>query len=425
MPARRAPRSSTGCSPRRRHGDRRQLGAGSDPGNRWRHRRGSTTQSSDLYADKVRYTFTDVSPFFVARAREKFARSPFMRFLPLDIERAPASQQIETGQHDIVIAANVLHATTDLRQTLRHVRSTLAPGGLLVLLEMTNKEWWIDLTFGMTDGWWRFQDRDLRPDYPLLTAVSKMERRALREGFEWVGTAQAGAPSINTLDVGSRRRGLSLSRRDQVLVVAGEGASGRRVEAELSRMGLTSTVLHAADDLSAAVASGGWKTIVHAAALDAPEGLALETSALDEVQRNIAAACSTSSWRGERRGSSVPVVVRAQRGRQRHKAGDRVHPAQAPVWGLTRTIAHEHPQLRPVAIDLDPAAPESMGPALASAFSASDGESAALALGGQFIAHCGRRFPSRRPRRVCAWWYPRRGSSITCRLCRQRTKDPT
>src|SRR5262249_55550301 len=28
---------------------------------------------------------------------------------------------------------------------------------------------WIDMVFGLTDGWWRFSDTDLRPMYPLLT----------------------------------------------------------------------------------------------------------------------------------------------------------------------------------------------------------------------------------------------------------------
>ena len=33
-----------------------------------------------------------------------------------------------------VIAANVLHATRDLRQTLKNVQQLMAPGGILMLL---------------------------------------------------------------------------------------------------------------------------------------------------------------------------------------------------------------------------------------------------------------------------------------------------
>src|SRR5262249_4705816 len=72
-------------------------------------------------------------------------------------------------QFDLVIAANVLHATLDLRQTLRHVRQLLAPGGLLLLLENTARSAWVDVIWGLTPGWWRFADHDLRPAYPLLS----------------------------------------------------------------------------------------------------------------------------------------------------------------------------------------------------------------------------------------------------------------
>ena len=47
--------------------------------------------------------------------------------------------------------------------------SHLALRGLLVLLEVTRKMPWADLVFGITEGWWRFTDTDLRPDYALLS----------------------------------------------------------------------------------------------------------------------------------------------------------------------------------------------------------------------------------------------------------------
>ncbi|MFC7556565.1 class I SAM-dependent methyltransferase [Pseudoroseomonas wenyumeiae] len=66
---------------------------------------------------------------FLARARGKFAAWPGMDYRLLDIERDPAEQGIEPGSVDLVIAANVLHATRDLSETLAHVRRMLRPGG--------------------------------------------------------------------------------------------------------------------------------------------------------------------------------------------------------------------------------------------------------------------------------------------------------
>ena len=122
-----------------------------------------------LPADRVEYTFTDLSPLFLDRATEQFAAYPFMRRAVLDIERDPASQGFESAAYDIVIAANAIHATADLRQSIQNVRNLLAPGGLLLLLEGVAPERWVDLSFGLTDGWWRFSDNSLRKNYPLIS----------------------------------------------------------------------------------------------------------------------------------------------------------------------------------------------------------------------------------------------------------------
>jgi acyl transferase domain-containing protein/thioesterase domain-containing protein/SAM-dependent methyltransferase/acyl carrier protein len=128
-----------------------------------------------LNPSKTEYVYTDISPFFTAKARDKFRDYPFVRYQVLDIEKDPSTQGFGLHQFDLVIAANVLHATQDLRQTLQHVQQLLAPGGMLVLLELTARLGYVDLTFGLTEGWWRFTDYDLRPDYPLLSSAKWLE----------------------------------------------------------------------------------------------------------------------------------------------------------------------------------------------------------------------------------------------------------
>ena len=117
------------------------------------------------------YVFTDVSPAFTARAAERFATYSFFRTQVLDLESDPVPQGLAAGRFDVVIAANVVHATADLRRTVEHCRRLLAPGGVLVLVEVTVPQRWVDLTFGLTDGWWKFTDADLRPRYPLVSAA--------------------------------------------------------------------------------------------------------------------------------------------------------------------------------------------------------------------------------------------------------------
>jgi malonyl CoA-acyl carrier protein transacylase/SAM-dependent methyltransferase len=105
-----------------------------------------------LPADRTSYTFTDVSDFFLARAAERFAAHPTVSYALLDIEDPPAAQGFEPASYDIVVAANVLHATKNLDVTLRHVHSLLAPGGVLLAYEGTHHPRWFDVTTGLIEG---------------------------------------------------------------------------------------------------------------------------------------------------------------------------------------------------------------------------------------------------------------------------------
>jgi len=147
-----------------------------------------------LVPERTVYVFTDVSPFFLARAREKFAAFPFVRYGLLDIERDPVAQGYAEGGFDVVVAANVLHAAADLGQALARLRALLGPGGLLLLAEQTSHHSWLDVTTGLIEGWQQFED-GLRVDSPLLPAPTWVEALQ-RHGFEEVvALPEAGSPA--------------------------------------------------------------------------------------------------------------------------------------------------------------------------------------------------------------------------------------
>lgn len=145
-------------------------------------------------AERTTYFYTDVSDFFLGRAQEKFSAYPFVQYGLLNIENDPAEQGYMPVSFDIVIAANALHATRDLGETLDHARALLAPNGLLVLYEATSHLAWFDITTGLIEGWGRFED-DVRGDNPLLTP-DDWRRLLLAHGFERVAAYPApGAPT--------------------------------------------------------------------------------------------------------------------------------------------------------------------------------------------------------------------------------------
>jgi acyl transferase domain-containing protein/acyl-CoA synthetase (AMP-forming)/AMP-acid ligase II/acyl carrier protein/SAM-dependent methyltransferase len=163
-----------------------------------------------LPADRVEYVFTDVTPLFTARAAEKFADRSGLEFAVLDIERDPIEQGFPHHGFDLVLAANVLHATANLRVSLESVRLLLASEGLLVLLEGTRPQRLLDLIFGLTEGWWRFEDVGLRPAHALISREKWCEVLEDLEFAEPVGVpeepadAQADSPQLVLLARGPR-----------------------------------------------------------------------------------------------------------------------------------------------------------------------------------------------------------------------------
>ncbi|CAN5266541.1 hypothetical protein BH10PSE10_BH10PSE10_21120 [soil metagenome] len=114
------------------------------------------------------YHFTDVSDLFLDRAREKFAAFPNVRFGQFDLDKELDVQGYSPGQFDFIVSANAVHACTDLNETLARLRTLLAPGGVLALVESTTSFAWFDFTTGLIEGW-RKHDDGLRTDGPLLT----------------------------------------------------------------------------------------------------------------------------------------------------------------------------------------------------------------------------------------------------------------
>lgn len=122
-----------------------------------------------LPADRASYFFTDVSGLFLNRAAENFRGYPFVQYARLDIEKDPADQGFAVHSFDLVIATNVLHAVPSLKEALRHSLNLLAPGGLLILNEVTTHLAWFDISTGLIEGWQVFND-SLRDKSPLLSA---------------------------------------------------------------------------------------------------------------------------------------------------------------------------------------------------------------------------------------------------------------
>jgi pyochelin synthetase len=149
---------------------------------------GATTAGVlDALPAGAEYRFTDVSSFFTERARRRFGRAG-MAFGTLDVDRPLAAQGVAAGSVDLVVAANVLHDARDLDATLAELRSALAPGGVLVLIEGTANSALQLVTVGFLEGFGHALDRR---ELALLTAGEWLSR--LRDaGFAAAASVPAG-----------------------------------------------------------------------------------------------------------------------------------------------------------------------------------------------------------------------------------------
>ena len=113
------------------------------------------------------YCFTDITPSFFVKAQDEFSECVGIDYKTLDIEKNPQEQGFETN-YDMIVASQVLHATTTIAETIQNARSLLRTGGKMVLLEITNVHLGTGLVLGTFPDYWNGVP-DGRTDSPLLT----------------------------------------------------------------------------------------------------------------------------------------------------------------------------------------------------------------------------------------------------------------
>ncbi|MBW1749300.1 MAG: acyltransferase domain-containing protein, partial [Deltaproteobacteria bacterium] len=350
-----------------------------------------------LPADQTEYVFSDISAFFTTTAQQKFKDYPFVRYQLLNIEEDPLKQGFEGRQFDIVIASNVIHATKELRQSLEHVNRLLAPGGFLIMLEVTARQRWIDIIFGMTEGWWRFTDKDLRAAHPLLNAtgwISLLQERGYDEVITIPGAGEEYASNLTAI---LARASLSTSNQDDQMVTltdeqppwivfADQKGLGNKLVHYLKEQGQSAITVYAGnrfektdrftfflDPSQKEDFNRLWREvpppleglpggIIHLWSLD---GTPIEATTSESLRQDQVMSCESALYLAqslvELQSKQNTRLLLVTRGSQAIGAKDQpLFPTQAPIWGLGRVLSLEHPELGISLIDLDMAAEEDL-----------------------------------------------------------------
>ncbi|NEO42202.1 MAG: SDR family NAD(P)-dependent oxidoreductase [Moorea sp. SIOASIH] len=340
-----------------------------------------------LNPSQTEYVFTDIGVMFVTKAQETFRKYPFVRYQTLDIEVDPVTQGLEANQYDLIIASNVLHATTSIKQTLSHVRKLLAPKGRLVLLETITPIRFLDLIFGMLEGWWMFQDLELRPDYPLISQT-KWKQLLLESGFSQVISLPETeeVPEILSVQVmilaeaNETTVNANSSEPKGWLILADTQGVAQQLATQLRSSGEVCTLVFTGEryqqiapeeftlnpnhpeefeKLIATVADQlpSLYGVVQCWTLEAKAGKNISSQELEELYQ---LGCGTilSLVQALIKGglSQTPRLWLVTCGSQPVPENEPVISgvAQSSVWGMGKVISLEHPELSCVRIDLDP-----------------------------------------------------------------------
>jgi NAD(P)-dependent dehydrogenase (short-subunit alcohol dehydrogenase family)/acyl carrier protein len=259
----------------------------------------------------------------------------------------------------------------------------------LVLQETTARRRWLDLIFGLTDGWWRFGDVQLRPRHALLSqdqwttllsdsgfvaplgVAGRYSQGRLHEQATFV--ARAGEP--DTAIAAAQPPAVSAAGR--WLLLADESGLGERLAVELRKNGATCVIARhgdrlemggsndallrpdVAEDYRALLAGRDWRGIVHCWSLDADVD---PSDVLANLDRSESLSCRSMLLTAQAllaQSSADParlwVVTRGAQAVWPNLGVSGI--GQAPVWGMGRTFAIEHPERWGGLIDVDPDAP--------------------------------------------------------------------
>ncbi|KAL4961115.1 type I polyketide synthase [Aspergillus stella-maris] len=288
------------------------------------------------------YHFTDVSTAFFDKAQEQFsAWGDIMRFDKFDAEADPASQGFELGSYDIVIAAQVLHATKSMSRTMSHVRQLMKPGATLLLLETTQDALDSHFIFGLLPGWWLGEEseRALTPSLSIDLWDSTLRSTGFSgvdfdvrdcESDEWCQM------SIMTTTAGPLPQPV-IERSDQIVLVTRQLSYNdqRWVRALEASLGLSGQMPTRVEFGTATAESFKGKWVVFLGEIEKPLLYSLDAAGLERLQTMIK-HCRGLLW--VTRGGAVNC--------------ERPELSLAP--GFLRSIRQEYAGRKYITLDLDP-----------------------------------------------------------------------
>ncbi|KAL4788849.1 hypothetical protein BDV19DRAFT_62188 [Aspergillus venezuelensis] len=288
------------------------------------------------------YHFTDISPAFFDAAQREFAPwGDILKFDKMDIEVDPGSQGFDLGSYDIVIAAEVLHATRSIEKTLSHVRQLMKPGAQMLLIETTRDFLTHQYVFGLLPGWWLSEEPE-RAHSPSLS-VGLWDKFLRATGFSGIDFDVRDCEDdewhllrVITTTAGSVPQP-SIQQPDSIVLVARQLAycDQRWLKALQGNLAFAGHSTTAVDFEAATTEAYQDKWVVFLGEVEQPLLSSLDGTGLEHLQAMIR-SCAGLIW--VTRGGAL----------------DGARPEFSLASGFLRSIRHEYVGRKFVTLDLDP-----------------------------------------------------------------------
>ncbi|MFI0820818.1 SDR family NAD(P)-dependent oxidoreductase [Streptomyces sp. NPDC021098] len=346
-----------------------------------------------LPADRTTYAYTDISPAFFPRARHRFADHRFLDYRTLDLDRDPGEQGFAAASFDLVIAANVLHATTDVHRALGHLTELLDTGGRLLAVEFHDNDLFAPC-YGLLASATGFTDTDLRED----TLLTREQWPPVLRSAGFTDVAQLGEePTCSVLlaDRGAREHPAPQppDTAPGHFLVATDGLDDLAASVAARLRGPDRSVSHIEASGDAArwaaalndteVSTGILVMLGDETTGDDPVGPVVRQAA---ILRAMVTACQALP---ETREVRALVLTPAE-----HTAVPE-RPGPAAAWAQARTLTSENPLLRVRRIAVAPGA--TAADICAELLAATDEDETVLTAGGRFVPRITQRRPTTHP----------------------------
>lgn len=359
-----------------------------------------------LPADQVVYVFSDLSEEALQRARQKYQQYPFMRYHLLDGQQGLDQQGLDAHGYDLVVATNAFVGARDRQSVLRQIRQLLAEQGLLALLAeadplspapllitgllaqsplpvLASGQWVTILQAAGLSEAAGIESKKPRSDVSLFLAREPQAAQIEEEEEDTDTESDIDAPSGRTWLLFADACGLAgtlaerISARGDVALLVEKGEAYRRVATHhfVVRPSVLEDIRQVLDTLRAENLSGDqivymWGT----ERLLEEQAEALRSLVVTESWGVVALVqCLVKSeWH------PLPRLWIVTTGAQAPEVAQARTIEQAPLYGLSRVIHHEHPELGCTLVDIGTSPDEAMLTALYEEMQAQGSESEVL-----------------------------------------------